>query len=50
MPRSPPADAADVLERNRRFGLAIDPETCSSGLGERMDLALTVDSLLDVVG
>jgi hypothetical protein len=50
VPRSPPAAADDLRERNRRSGLAIDAETCSGGLNERMDLALTLDSLLGIVG
>jgi hypothetical protein len=50
VPPSPPAAPDDLRERNRRSRLAIDAETCSGGLNERMDLALTVDSLLGIVG
>jgi Domain of unknown function (DUF222) len=43
-PRSHPGDADRLLEQNR--SLEIDAETCESGDGDRMDLALAVDALL----
>jgi hypothetical protein len=49
-PRSPPADANGLLERNRRSGHTIDANTNLNGTGDRMDLGLTVDSLLQIIG
>jgi Domain of unknown function (DUF222)/HNH endonuclease len=43
-PRSPPGGVDRLLEQNSL--LEIDAETCESGDGDRMDLALAVDALL----
>jgi hypothetical protein len=48
--RPPPGSADQLLEHNRRSGVAIGPETCENGDGDRMDLALTVDALLQIGG
>jgi hypothetical protein len=45
-PRSPPGAADGLVEENRY--LEIDSETCESGDGDRMDLALAVDALLSL--
>jgi len=39
-----------LLERNQHCGLSIDPETCLSGIGERMDLSYAVDALIQIAG
>ena len=44
VPRPPPGGVAELVERNR--ALAISPETCECGDGERMDLDLAVAALV----
>ena len=50
VPRPPPSDREALLEQNRRRGLTIDAETCRNGDGDPMDLALTVDALVAIIG
>jgi hypothetical protein len=45
-PRSPPASCERLLERNHRTSPAIDATTGWNGEGDRMDLALAVDAVL----
>jgi hypothetical protein len=45
--RPPPGSANQLLELNHG---AIGPQTCESGTGDRMDLALAVDALLQIAG
>jgi hypothetical protein len=47
-PRPPPGSSRRLLADNR--GLAIDTETAACGTGDRMDLALAVDALIDIAG
>jgi len=44
-PAMPRGDPSALLRRSRRAGLAICPDTCLTGSGESMDLALAVDQM-----
>ena len=47
-PLSPAGHPGELERRNRRRGLPIGPETCvPSWAGERLDLPLTIDALVD---
>jgi hypothetical protein len=46
VPRPPPGDSERLVARNR--GLGIGAETCECGDGDRMDLGLAVDALLQL--
>jgi hypothetical protein len=50
VPATLPGDLDRLRERNRHSGLSIDADTCRSGTGERMDLGLEVDALLEIAG
>jgi hypothetical protein len=45
-PRPPPCQPGALHDGNARRGLRIDARTCRNGLGDPMDLALTVDALI----
>jgi Domain of unknown function (DUF222)/HNH endonuclease len=48
LPRPPPGDQERLLEGNRLLG--IDASRCECGDGDRMDLGLAADALLQAVG
>jgi hypothetical protein len=50
VPRPPPGDAEQLIERNRTAGKTITARTNRNGDGDRMDLDLAVDALADVIG
>jgi hypothetical protein len=48
-PRSPPSSSSGTLrDQHRRQGLTIDADTCRNGMGDRMDLALSVDAIIAI--
>jgi hypothetical protein len=49
VPRPPPAAWQDLATANQRSGVTVDAETCESGDGERMDLALVVEALMQAL-
>jgi hypothetical protein len=50
VPRPPPGTCGGLVGGNSLRGLSIDPDTCASGDGDRLDLDLAVDALLQIYG
>ena len=49
-PRPPPSSPAALPGQHHRRGLSIDHDTCQNGTGDRMDLPLAVDALIQIAG
>jgi hypothetical protein len=48
--RPPPARPNGLHDQQHRLGLMIDDDTCKNGHGDRMDLALAVDAVIQING
>jgi Domain of unknown function (DUF222)/HNH endonuclease len=46
---SPRGDPDELVDRNHRRELTIDPDTCRNGSGERMDLDLAVNAVSQII-
>jgi hypothetical protein len=49
-PRPPPSSPAALPNQHRRRRPLIDRDTCQNGTGDRMDLPLAVDVLIQIAG
>jgi hypothetical protein len=49
-PRPPPSSPNALPGQHLRRQLLIDHDTCQNGTGDRMDLPLAVDALIDIAG
>jgi hypothetical protein len=49
-PRAPPSGPDGLRDQQHRLNLVIDADTCKNGTGDRMDLGLAVDAIIQIAG